>query len=122
MAQGPGLTPVEYIDRFFDELRAEVRSNPALAARLVKALGGNVVFEDETRADVANPYALAASSTKAQFLAIFGSMKLAQLRKVLKDHNLATKIDMNGKSAQQLVTMMYDRASSKVSERRSSIF
>jgi hypothetical protein len=122
MAQGPGLTPVEYIDRFFDELRAEVRSNPALAARLVKALGGNVVFEDETRADVANPYALAASSTKAQFLAIFGSMKLAQLRKVLKDHNLATKIDMNGKSAQQLVTMMYDRASSKVSERRSSMF
>jgi hypothetical protein len=122
MAQGPGLTPVEYIDRFFDELRAEVRSNPALAARLVKALGGNVVFEDETRADVANPYALAASSTKAQFLAIFGSMKLAQLRKVLKDHNLATKVDMNGKSAEQLVTMMYDRASSKVSERRSSMF
>jgi hypothetical protein len=122
MAQGPGLTPVEYIDRFFDELRAEVRSNPALAARLVKALGGNVVFEDETRADVANPYALAASSTKAQFLAIFGSMKLAQLKKVLKDHNLATKVDMNGKSAQQLVTMMYDRASSKVSERRSSMF
>jgi hypothetical protein len=122
MAQGPGLTPVEYIDRFFDELRAEVRSNPALAARLVKALGGNVVFEDETRADVANPYALAASSTKAQFLAIFGSMKLAQLKKVLKDHNLATKVDMNGKSAEQLVTMMYDRASSKVSERRSSIF
>jgi hypothetical protein len=120
MAQGPGLTPVEYIDRFFDELRAEVRSNPALAARLVKALGGNVVFEDETRADVANPYALAASSTKAQFLAIFGSMKLAQLKKVLKDHNLATKVDMNGKSAEQLVTMMYDRASSKVSERRSS--
>jgi hypothetical protein len=122
MAQGPGLTPVEYIDRFFDELRAEVRSNPALAARLVKALGGNVVFEDETRADVANPYALAASSTKAQFLAIFGSMKLAQLKKVLKDHNLATKVDMNGKSAEQLVTMMYDRASSKVSERRSSMF
>jgi hypothetical protein len=122
MAQGPGLTPVEYIDRFFDELRAEVRSNPALAARLVKALGGNVVFEDETKADVANPYALAASSTKAQFLAIFGSMKLAQLKKVLKDHNLATKVDMNGKSAEQLITMMYDRASSKVSERRSSMF
>lgn len=122
MAQGPGLTPVEYIDRFFDELRAEVRANPALAARLVKALGGNVVFEDETKTDVANPYALAASATKAQFFAIFGSMKLTQLKKLLKDHNLATKVDMNGKSAEQLVTMMYDRAMNKVGERRSSMF
>lgn len=122
MAQGPGLTPVDYIDRFFDELRAEVRSNPALAARLVKALGGNVVFEDETKGDVANPYALAASSTKAQFFGVFGSMKLAQLKKLLKDHNLATKVDMNGKSAAQLVEMMYERARTKVSERRSSAF
>lgn len=122
MAQGPGLTPVEYIDRFFDELRAEVRSNPALAARLVKALGGNVVFEDETKADVANPYALAASASKAQFYGVFGTMKLAQLKKVLKDHNLATRVDMNGKSAAQLVEMLYDRALHKVSERRSSSF
>lgn len=122
MAQGPGLTPVEYIDRFFDELRAEVRSNPALAARLVKALGGNVVFDDETKADVANPYALAASATKAQFYGVFGSMKLAQIKKVLKDHNLATRVDMNGKSAEQLVAMMYERATNKISERRSSSF
>jgi len=122
MAQGPGLTPVEYIDRFFDELRAEVRSNPALAARLVKALGGNVVFEDEARSEVANPYALAASSTKAQFFAVFGSLKLTQLKKLLKDHNLATRVDMNGKSADQLVSMLYERARNKVSERKSSMF
>lgn len=122
MAQGPGLTPVEYIDRFFDEIRAEVRSNPALAARLVKALGGNVVFEEEAKADVANPYALAASANKAQFFGVFGAMKLAQLKKVLKDHNLATRVDMNGKSAAQLVEMMYERACNKVGERRSSAF
>ena len=45
MAESTRLTPVEYLDRFFDELRAEVRSNPQLAARLVKALGGEVVFD-----------------------------------------------------------------------------
>ena len=38
----------------------------------------SLVFEDEAKADVANPYALAASATKAQFFAVFGSMKLAQ--------------------------------------------
>jgi hypothetical protein len=122
MAESTGLTPVEYIDRFFDELRTEVRSNPELAARLVKALGGNVIFEDETRADIANPYALAAGESKARFLSVFGSLKVGELRRVLKDHNLATRIDMHGKSAEQLIEMMYDRASSKVRERKSSMF
>jgi hypothetical protein len=121
MAESPRLTPVEYIDRFFDELRAEVRSNPKLAARLVKALGGNVVFEDETRADVANPYQLATAG-KSNFMSVFGKLKLPELKKVLKDNNLATRVDMNGKSAEQLVDMLYDRASMKVSERKSSIF
>jgi len=121
MAESPRLTPVEYIDRFFDELRSEVRTNPKLAARLVKALGGNVVFEDETKADVANPYQLAAG-TRANFMSVFGKMKLADIKKVLKDNNLATRIDMNGKTVEQLVDMLYDRAAMKVSERKSSIF
>jgi hypothetical protein len=38
MGEGPQLTPVEYLDRFFDELRDEVRSNPKFAARLVEML------------------------------------------------------------------------------------
>lgn len=122
MAESPRLTPVEYLDRFFDELRSEVRSNPKLAARLVKALGGNVVFEDEVKAEVANPYALASSGPKARFLSVFGSMKAAEIRRVLKDNNLATRIDMTGKSIDQLVEMLYVRASSKVRERSSSMF
>lgn len=122
MAEGPGLTPVEYIDRFFDELRAEVRANPKLAARLTKALGGNVVFEDATKVEVANPYALAASGDKAQFLTVFGSMKSNDLKKILKDYNLATRIDMAGKNTDQLIDMLYTRASRKVLERKSSAF
>jgi hypothetical protein len=121
MAEGPRLTPVEYIDRFFDELRSEVRTNPKLAARLVKALGGNVVFEDETKSEVANPYQLA-SAGRSSFMSVFGRMKLADIKKVLKDNNLATRVDMNGKSAEQLVDMLYDRAAMKVSERKSSVF
>jgi hypothetical protein len=121
MGEGPRLNPVEYLDRFFDELRAEVRSNPQLAARLVRALGGNVVFEDGDKAAVANPYALA-EGTKSNFISVFGAMKLNDIKKILKDHNLATKVDMNGKNAQQLVEMMYDRAAMKVHERKSSVF
>ncbi|MDP3737867.1 MAG: hypothetical protein Q8R02_10780 [Hyphomonadaceae bacterium] len=122
MAESTRLTPVEYLDRFFDELRAEVRSNPKLAARLVKALGGEVVFESDDKAEVANPYSLAAQGSKAKFLSVFASMKLPEIKKVLKENNLATRVDMNGKTADQLVEMMFERASSKVSERSSSIF
>jgi len=120
MAKSPGLNPVEYIDRFFDELRSEIRANPRLAARLVKALGGNVVFEDTARLEAANPLELAARGDRALFTSVFGTMKAAELRKVLKDHNLATQVDMSGKSAEQLITMLYMRASRKIGERRSA--
>lgn len=122
MAENTRLTPVEYLDRFFDELRDEVRSNPKLAARLVKALGGEVVFEDQAKAEVANPYALAAQGSKAKFLSVFGSLKLSEIKRVLRDNNLATRVDMNGKNADQLTEMLFDRASNKVRERRSSVF
>jgi hypothetical protein len=122
MAEDKRLTPVEYLDRFFDELRDEVRSNPKLAARLVKALGGEVVFEEQAKADVANPYALAAQGSKAKFLTVFGSLKLSEIKRVLKDNNLATRVDMNGKDAGQLAEMLFERASSKAKERRSSVF
>ena len=122
MAEDQRLSAVEYIDRFFDELREEVRSNPRLAARLVKALGGNVVFEDEDKAEIANPYVLAASGARSRFYSVYGAMKPAEIKKVLKQNNLATTIDMNGKSAAQLVDMLFERASGKVSERKSSIF
>jgi hypothetical protein len=122
MAEDSRLTPADYLDRFFDELREEVRSNPKLAARLVKALGGTVVFEDETRADIANPYTLAAAGSKSRFYSVFATMKPNQVKKVLRDNNLATPIDMAGKNVTQLIDMMFDRASSKVSERKSSVF
>ncbi len=122
MAESTRLTPVEYLDRFFDELRSEARSNPKFAARLVKALGGDVVFEDEVKAEVANPYALASKGSKAQFLAVFGAMKAAEIKRVLKDNNLATRVDMNGKSVSQLIDMLYERAATKVRERTSSMF
>jgi hypothetical protein len=122
MAENTRLTPVEYLDRFFEELREEVRSNPKLAARLVKALGGDVVFADETKTEVANPFALAAQGSKAKFMSVYGNMKLGEIKRVLKDNNLATRIDMNGKTTDQLVDMMFERASGKVKERRSSVF
>ena len=53
-----------------------IRLNRLVAsANLVKALGGNVVFEDAAKVDIANPYAMAAGP-KANFMSVFGAMKL----------------------------------------------
>ncbi len=122
MAEDQGLNPVEYLDRFFDELRDEVRTNPQFASRLVKALGGNVVFDDAAKSEVANPYVLAATGSRSSFYSVFSTLKPAQLKRVLRDNNLASSIDMAGKNAAQLIDMMFDRATSKVSERKSSLF
>ena len=122
MAEDQGLNAIEYVDRFFDEIRTEVRSNPQFAARLVKALGGDVVFEAASRSDVANPYVLAAKGSKSQFYSTFATLKPSEIKKVLRDNNLATRIDMAGKTPNQLIDMLFERASSKVSERKSSMF
>ncbi len=122
MAEDSRLNPVEYLDRFFDELRDEVRSNPRLASRLVKALGGTVVFDDETKADVANPYIIAANGDRTHFYSVFGGLKPNQIKQILRENNLATRIDMAGKSNSQLVDMLFERAATKVSERKSSLY
>jgi hypothetical protein len=122
MAEDKRLSAVEYVDRFFDEIRAEVRTNPRLAERLVSALGGSVTFAEEQKAEVANPYLAAARLSKPEFIATFASLKPGQLRQVLKDHNLATRIDMTGKSAEQLLEMMHERAARRIKERQSSLF
>jgi hypothetical protein len=121
MAEDTRLSAVEYIDRFFDEIRTEVRSNPRLASRLVQALGGQVVFESETRGEVASPFVLA-TGPKARFYAVFSAMKPNDLRRVLQNNNLATSVDMKNKTPEQLVDMLFDRASAKVNERKSSLF
>ncbi|MEM8920226.1 MAG: hypothetical protein AAGB25_02590, partial [Pseudomonadota bacterium] len=97
----------------------EVRSNPKLASRLVKALGAQVVFDDETKGDVSNPYVLADGS-KTRFYSVYSPMKASQLKRVLRENNLATSVDLRGKTPSQLIDMLYERATSKVQERKSS--
>jgi hypothetical protein len=122
MAEDPRLDPISFLDRFFDEIREEARENPKFADRLVKSLGGQVVFEDATKTDIANPFLLAANANKSDFYATFSSLKASQLKRLLKEHNLASAIDVRGKSPSQLVDMLYNRASLKISERKSSYF
>ena len=105
------------LDRFFDELRLEIRGNPELAARLVKAIGAEVSFEGALAAKLVNPRELAVNSDEAGFRAAFSQMTLAEMKSVLKAHNLASSVDMKGLKAPELIDMAYRRAVAKAAER-----
>lgn len=118
MAESEKLTPVEYLDRFFDELRSEVRTNPQLANRLVRSLGATVTFDLDDAPDAANPFIAAAELDQAGFIALYSKLKLGQIKKILRTNNLATGVDMRDQTASELIDMLYARASAKVGERR----
>ena len=105
------------LDKFFDELRLEIRSNPDLAARLVKAIGADVTFEGALAAKLVNPRELASTSDEAGFRAAFLQMTLAETKSVLRAHNLASAVDMKGLKQDALIDMAYQRAVAKAAER-----
>ena len=105
------------LDRFFEELRLEMRANPELAGRLVKAIGAEVTFEGTLAVKLVNPRELAITSDEAGFRAAFAAMTLADIKTVLKAHNLASAVDMKGLKVPELIDMAYRRAVAKAAER-----
>ena len=106
------------LDRFFDALREETRSNPELAHRLVKALGAEVTFESALAPKLVNPVELAGTRDEAKFRATFEKMTLAQIKSVLKNTNLASTVDVKGLKKPELIDMAYARAAARVVEKR----
>lgn len=116
MDDGSRIDALTYLDRFFDVVREEARSNPTFSARLVEALGGDVVFPGDDRVALLNPLKLAAKG-EAHLRDALDGLKLSELKAVLKAHNLATAVDMRGLSVEQLTAMLVERALTRLSER-----
>ncbi|MEO0982769.1 MAG: hypothetical protein AAFX03_08980 [Pseudomonadota bacterium] len=105
------------LDRFFDVLRQEVRHNPELAQRLVQAIGASVSFDADLLPDLFNPIQ-AADGEEGAFRALADKLSAPQLKTVLKQYNLATPVDVKGKSKPELIDMLYERATHRLAERR----
>ena len=118
MSGEPPRDALEALDRFFEELRLELRANPELAHRLVRALGAEVSFEGSLAARLVNPRELAATKSEAAFRKTFDAMSAAEIRSVPKAHNLASAVDMKGLGTGALVDMAHARALAKINERR----
>lgn len=118
MDKGARLSAVDYLDRFFEEIRLEARANPDFAARLTRALGGEVVFARGDVVDIANPMEIAANQGEAGLRETFAGIDAANLRKAMRTANLATPVDMRGQDADALMDMLVRRTLAKLAERR----
>ena len=110
---------LEALDRFLEELRREFRSNPEFAHRVVKSLGAEVSFEGKLAAKLLNPRELVATKSEDDAKRVLSALSLTDLKTIAKTNNLATAIDVKGKKAEDLVSMIYDRALAKAQERNS---
>jgi hypothetical protein len=109
------------LDAFWDVLRRQAERDPAFAAELTKALGIPVEIKIETSADVQgalpflDPFVVAGRGVD-HFRQTFGQMEDADLKKIIKAFNLASKEAITGKGSPKraaLVTMMWEAASSQ---------
>jgi len=110
---------LEALDRFLEELRREFRSNPEFAHRAVKALGAEVMFEGKLAAKLINPRELVSTKPEEAARLTLSSLSLADLKAIAKSNNLATSVDVKGKTKEDLVDMVYSRAVAKSQERKS---
>lgn len=113
------MNPTEFLDKLFDVIRDEARSNPAFAARLVKAAGGHVTFESKDKVAVLNPLEVAAQGGPNAVRSAFESLDAVELRAVLKEHNLASAIDVRSRGKADLLDMLAVRATARVASRTS---
>ena len=124
MAKNPRLTLAGRVDRLVEGMREEARNVRRAATRLAKAvetkmgLSAGAVAD----ADMPNPHILAARGTRVEFLEVFGRLSPKELRRVLSDYNLASPIDLADKTPAELLNLLFERAQSKLAERRSALF
>jgi hypothetical protein len=111
------IEPAEALDRFFAVVRQEANDNPNFAARLLNALGANVVFRGDAAVTSVDPLQVALRGHE-EFRATFLSFSVKDLKTIVKDFGLATPTDMKGKGkAPQIVELMWAGASAKIKDR-----
>lgn len=104
------------INEFLRAVKDAAAENPTFRARLVDALGFTVLYEGEEQFAGADPATQAARWSKDAFLRIWSGAKVAEVKAVLKDHQLATPDDMRGLKKAQLTELLYRRALSQAEE------
>lgn len=116
------LSPLDALDRFLGVVRDAAREDPAFARKLVGALGLTVRFDTEDYLYLEDPVHLAATVDEDRFRAIYGEPAvkpgMADLKRLLAEANLALPDELTGLKSDELIDLLWSRASRKAAERR----
>ena len=115
---GASVDAFEAVDAFLDALRRELRDNPELTYRLVKALPTDVHFLGKDAIKFVNLIELIGDHSIDVAAARLDGFSLAELKKMAQAANLATSLDMKGLEKDALITMVINRTKAKIAERR----
>lgn len=117
----PDLEKVEphvALSRFLTAIKDQADVDPSFRNSLLLALGVTVYFEGEDELLNIEPHIIAARKDELQFRAIFGKLSGPKLRSVLTTKSkLASAADVRGKSAGEMMDMLYTRARARAEER-----
>lgn len=108
------IAPEEALEKIFDVVR-EWASNPANAHHLISVLGLTVEYPKVDVAQV-SPLVLVKSRSEEEFHRIFGTLTLAELKKVFTNNRLAATSELKGMKAGELLSELYIRAKEKAAE------
>ncbi len=118
MADANNVEPQVALSRFLTAIRDQADADPAFRNRLLIALGVTVVFEGENDLFNVDPHIVAAMKEEMQFRAIYGALTTAKLRSVLTTKSkLASAADLRGKSPEDMMDMLWERAKARAEER-----
>lgn len=107
----------EALDRFFSVVRQEASDNPKFAARLLEALGVQVMFRGDATAPAIDPVQVAMQGQE-EFRKTFLTFSAKDLKGMVKEFNLGTADDLKGKGRPaQIVDVMWAGAQAKMRDR-----
>ncbi|MFO1017228.1 MAG: hypothetical protein U1E03_06495 [Hyphomonadaceae bacterium] len=117
MSSNEKIAPQVALGRFLAVIRNRADVDATFRDDLIQALNLSVIYAGEDDLTNVAPHVIAAQKNELQFRAIYGTLTAAKLKAILKRAGLATATDMNRKSAEDLVDMLWKRALSRARER-----
>jgi len=96
MSERKPISPDEALDRLFTVIREQASQDHRFGRRLLEAVGVTVVYQGEEAIDAVDPVLVAAEG-RDRFEKTFSGFKIADLRALINQFDLATQSDLKGK-------------------------
>jgi hypothetical protein len=117
MSKKERLPPQLALGRFLNTVREEAATNSGFRSRLLEALDVEIYVDGEEEIETLDPIAVVTTKTETSFRRIYNQLNVAQLKRILRQSELATGPDLLRKSKPVLIDMLWARANNRATER-----